>query len=64
MITVIRWHRRCPAYTPPGPCRQPYEDEKNCQVFTCTGCTRRVPWCFGGSDSELCNDCWVKGTVT
>jgi len=28
--------------------------------YTCPGCLRFVPWCFGAADDapELCDDCW------
>ena len=28
--------------------------------YTCPGCKRPVPWCFGAADNkpELCDDCW------
>lgn len=64
MISTPRWHQRCPMYDRPRPCGQPYEEGKNCQMFKCEGCGRRVPWCFGGDTDELCTDCWVKGSVT
>lgn len=29
--------------------------------YTCRGCKRRVPWCFGAADNmpNHCDDCWV-----
>lgn len=30
--------------------------------YTCAGCKRRVPWCYGADDDypELCDDCWLQ----
>lgn len=47
----------CPAHTDGRVCMRPYGDEL-CIMFKCKGCKRDVPACFGGDDSELCNDCW------
>jgi hypothetical protein len=30
-------------------------------AFICEQCSRVVPWCFGGDDDELCDDCHVGG---
>ena len=31
-------------------------------VYTCCGCRRLVPWCFGADDDQpdWCDDCWAK----
>jgi len=28
--------------------------------YKCSGCKRKVPWCFGAADDapNLCDDCW------
>jgi len=49
-----------------GKCSHPYDvflDESDkqhagCQVFECERCERLVPWCFGGGEDDLCDDCW------
>ena len=28
--------------------------------FICDACGRVVPWCFGGCDDSLCDDCWAE----
>lgn len=41
----------------PGPyCCDCYE-VKN-PTFICEQCQRRVGYCMGGSEDELCSDCW------
>ena len=39
----------------------------DCDVFVCSRCRRRVPWCFGADDAnhaynDLCDDCWCDVT--
>lgn len=31
------------------------------EFYTCRGCKRRAPWCFGASDDmpDHCDDCWA-----
>lgn len=31
--------------------------------YTCPGCLRFVPWCYGAADDapELCDECWAAG---
>lgn len=28
-----------------------------CRTFLCRGCQRALPWCFGGTSSQQCDDC-------
>ena len=44
----------CPA-TLTGECANP---ECEGETFTCEGCGKETPYCFGGDGDELCNDCW------
>lgn len=30
-----------------------------CPTYVCVGCLRLTPWCNGGTDTEVCDDCWV-----
>lgn len=39
--------------------------EKNCtrppsETFECDRCHNVVCWCFGGSEDDLCNNCWCE----
>jgi hypothetical protein len=33
-------------------------------TYVCTGCERKVGWCFGAADNmpELCDECWAEVT--
>jgi hypothetical protein len=55
----------CPAYQD-GVCHREHaaDGDAHCPLFKCEHCRRRVPWCFGGSDDERCNDCSVFATIT
>lgn len=33
-----------------------------CELYECSRCKRNIPWCIGGSDSEVCDDCWCQIT--
>jgi len=35
--------------------------DKSSKRYTCRGCDRSVPWCFGASDNMPfhCDDCWA-----
>ena len=35
-----------------------FDDTRECGRFICEACKRVVPWCFGGCDDSLCDDCW------
>lgn len=28
------------------------------RAYVCVGCLRLTPWCSGGTDTEMCDDCW------
>lgn len=35
------------------------------RTYSCAGCARRVPWCYGGGGDaddmpEHCDDCWLE----
>ena len=49
----------CPATTD-GKCLNP---ECEGETFTCEGCGQETPYCFGGSEDELCNDCWTPQPI-
>lgn len=36
--------------------------ENDRSVYLCKGCSRWVPWCYGGADDlpEHCDDCWAE----
>lgn len=36
------------------------EPEEWCGTFICNACSRAMPWCYGTSESQCCDDCWVK----
>lgn len=50
---VRRPHHRHPLCTCPVPCQRRFR----CDSFHHEG-PRWVPWCNGGGDDSLCDDCW------
>ena len=33
---------------------------EECGRFICDACKRVVPWCLGGGDDSLCDNCWAE----
>ena len=44
-------------------CGQQEKDEHCLTYWHCYYCNRTVPYCFGGSTDNYCNDCFHKATT-
>jgi len=44
-------------------CGQQEKDEHCLKYWHCYRCDRTVPYCFGGSTDDYCNDCFHEATI-